>query len=883
MAINENLNIKINADTSGFKKGLSSVKDGISGLMGSLGLIGGAVGLVMLGKKAIGLASDLTEVQNVVDTTFGAMSSKVDNFAKNALASFGLSELSAKKFSSTMGAMLKSSGLSGNGLLTMSTNLTALSGDMASFYNLKPEEAFDKLRAGIAGETEPLKQLGVNMSVANLEAFALSSGIKKSYDAMSEAEKMALRYNYIMSVTSDAQGDVSKTSGTWANQIRLLSENWNIFLGTLGGAFIGFLTPVLSGLNTLLSYLNTVFLAFKKLFAIMGGKTSSSGIASATDAQNGLNTATDKGTGITDANAKAAKKGTKALEDEKDAAKGVSSSFDKFNDITPNKKSSKDKSGADAGAGGVSFALDDPYKLDFGQQEPPDTSWVDTYIEKLNGLKNLNVVQDLLGIFAEISNITSKVWDNIKPDFEASFSNLFSGLGTLGNAIWNDGVIGLGGSLISSLRGWFEQNSSNIQSDLTTNFQNIFSGIFSIGNVFGNIGEIISSSIDSATPAIIDAFTSMVTAAYTVFDTSAFIITDAFAKIWKSIDDWVSSNKEKLKEALTGFWTESANTSNVFFKIITDVFNSLKGFWERWGQDILNIILKPLQTLGNMVLETWNKFVLPVWNKIVDWLKKIWDDSLKGMVDEVLGFVGRVAEVFNTIWGILGPILETAWANITNAFRVAFNLILDIIMPIIQWIIDLIKSIMKILNGVIDFIMGVFTGDWKRAWEGIKKVFEGIWDGVKNTFKMVFNIAIGVVEGFINTAIGLINSFMRNINLAIKAINSIPGVNIPLLGSIPDVRLPKLAKGGMAYGEVAAVVGDNFNARQDPEVISPLSKLKDIMVEALIQKEIIGGNGNGETRIVLTLENGETLVDMLINPMNNKAKNLGYSPVFKPA
>ena len=179
--------------------------------------------IIEFGKAAIGVASDLNEVQNVVDTTFGTDGAiKINEWARNAAESFGESELQAKQFTSTLGAMFKSMGVGQADMEEMSMSLAGLAGDMASFYNLDPTEAFEKLRSGISGETEPLKQLGINMSVANLEAFALSEGITKAYTSMTQAEQATLRYQYIMSATADAQGDFANTSDSLANQQRIL-------------------------------------------------------------------------------------------------------------------------------------------------------------------------------------------------------------------------------------------------------------------------------------------------------------------------------------------------------------------------------------------------------------------------------------------------------------------------------------------------------------------------------------------------------------------------------------------------------------------------------------------------------------------------------------
>ena len=179
--------------------------------------------VIEFGKAAVGVASDLNEVQNVVDTTFGTAGAiKINEWAKNAAEAFGESELQAKQFTSTLGAMFKSMGVGQADMEEMSMSLAGLAGDMASFYNLDPTEAFEKLRSGISGETEPLKQLGINMSVVNLEAFAMSEGITKSYQEMTQAEQATLRYQYIMSATADAQGDFADTSDSLANQQRIL-------------------------------------------------------------------------------------------------------------------------------------------------------------------------------------------------------------------------------------------------------------------------------------------------------------------------------------------------------------------------------------------------------------------------------------------------------------------------------------------------------------------------------------------------------------------------------------------------------------------------------------------------------------------------------------
>ena len=203
--------------------------------------------VIEFGKAAIGVASDLNEVQNVVDTTFGTDGAiKVNEWARNAAESFGESELQAKQFTSTLGAMFKSMGVGQADMEEMSMSLAGLAGDMASFYNLDPTEAFEKLRSGISGETEPLKQLGINMSVVNLEAFAMAEGITKSYQEMTQAEQATLRYQYIMSATADAQGDFANTSDSLANQQRILQLEVQTLAAEIGQDLMPIAQEVLS-------------------------------------------------------------------------------------------------------------------------------------------------------------------------------------------------------------------------------------------------------------------------------------------------------------------------------------------------------------------------------------------------------------------------------------------------------------------------------------------------------------------------------------------------------------------------------------------------------------------------------------------------------------
>ncbi|WP_049894987.1 phage tail tape measure protein [Paenibacillus antibioticophila] len=229
------------------QKSFGIMKNAAAGGMVALG-----VGMAYAGKVGLDLASDLTEVQNVVDVTFGKGAEQINEFAQSTLKAFGLSELSAKQYSGTLGALMKASGVSSDHLITMSENLTALAGDFASFHNLDPAESFEKIKSGISGETEPLKALGINMSVANMEAFALSKGIKTAYSKMDQASQTMLRYNYLMEMSKDAQGDFARTQDSYANQQKLFGESFKQLAGNIMSAALPAFTKLYEKGNQLI-------------------------------------------------------------------------------------------------------------------------------------------------------------------------------------------------------------------------------------------------------------------------------------------------------------------------------------------------------------------------------------------------------------------------------------------------------------------------------------------------------------------------------------------------------------------------------------------------------------------------------------------------------
>lgn len=231
--------------------GINSIIDGVTGSI----------------SESIELASDLVETQNVVDVTFEDSASTINKWAQEALNAYGITETKAKQYSSTLGAMLKSMGIADDQVLQMSMDMAGLAADMASFYNLDHDTAFEKIRSGISGENEPLKALGINMSVANLNAFALEKGMNKAFDKMTQAEQATLRYQYLLEATKDAQGDFARTGDSFSNEMRKLQTNLDRIKTEFGKGLLGVVTPAISLLNNVLSDKSYQQTAIEKIYS----------------------------------------------------------------------------------------------------------------------------------------------------------------------------------------------------------------------------------------------------------------------------------------------------------------------------------------------------------------------------------------------------------------------------------------------------------------------------------------------------------------------------------------------------------------------------------------------------------------------------------------
>lgn len=280
-------------------KSIKSTRSGFRGLASTIGKFYATYLLVMraVGKigSAVDLASQLTEVQNVVDTTFGDMASKVDDFTKTSIQDFGMSELTVKQISSRFQALGTSIGISSeqvaNGtavankalmsqnntlykttdsMADMSLNLTRLAGDMASFYDVDQADVAKSLQSIFSGTIAPLRRYGLDLTQATLSEWAMKNGLDANIKSMTQAEKVLLRYNYVMANTQAAQGDFAKTANTWANSVRVLKQEFQAWGSIIGSVVINALKPFVQALSKVMlkviSFTRTVADALGAIF-----------------------------------------------------------------------------------------------------------------------------------------------------------------------------------------------------------------------------------------------------------------------------------------------------------------------------------------------------------------------------------------------------------------------------------------------------------------------------------------------------------------------------------------------------------------------------------------------------------------------------------------
>ncbi|MEK4453895.1 hypothetical protein [Paenibacillus sp. FSL L8-0506] len=925
------IDLDLELNYGAFQRQLEGIAGTANGLVGSAfkglgGIIAGAFavgGLVKFGREAINLASDLQEVQNVVNVTFGSMTNQINSWSSNLIDSFGLSELSAKKYASTMGAMLKSSGISGKAMTEMSVNLTELAADMASFYNLATDDAYYKVFSGMAGETEPLKQLGVNMSVVNMEAYAMSQGITKSWMSMTQAEQQMLRYGYLLKVTGDAQGDFARNGQSWANQIRIMGEQWNIFKGSMGAGFINILTPIIKGINWLIAKLQVAAAYFKAFTALLFGDASQNGGAGMAGVSSGIE---DTAGAVGDVGSAAKDTGKKAKKAANDI-KGSLAGFDQLNTLADKTASSLGDAGdAASGVGGADLSgmaagVGFGGAIDLGSLDV-DT---DPYTAKLKSLID-TTKSWFSGLWSDVSSGWAGMAPAVQPfiDMMTPIKASLSGMKDSLVDIWQNTLAPMGayllGDFIPSLVVGFTQNFAPVianalvgafdlvdrtLANLAVTMNDLFvntwlPNVEIVKNAMLEAMPSIASSLDSLIQGSIlpaadfflngfilpvvktmseeftPVFTDTAVHAIGIFsDTlSNFVnmandlwqntllpnftrlrdvileiippIANAFNKIINSIllpfvdfmaNKFIMPIYKAFMETLVPIFTdvlvwafkEASDaftwfvdlivdiyetifepTFNLIRDIVMDVLDSLKAAWDDHGKKILDGLSKFLDNTKKTFQKLWDEVLKPIIQPFLQTLKDIWNDTLKGLIDKAIDLVFKLTEAAIEIYnGFIQPIIDAVVKYLGPIVVDTFTSMYKSVKTIIGWLGDVLSGFMTILDGLIDFITGVFTGNWSKAWTGVKTIFKGVFESLYGIVKTPLNMIIDAINVVID-ALNSISIDIPEIDVFGKKVGGGSfGINLD--------RIPRLAKGGIVSTPTLAQIGE-----AGPEAVVPL-------------------------------------------------------------
>ena len=650
--------------------------------------------IVGFGKECLDLGSDLAEVQNVVDVAFGpTVSKKINSFAKSAAQSFGLSETMAKKYAGTFGSMATAFGFSQDQAADMSTQLTGLAGDVASFYNISQDEAYTKLKSVFTGETESLKDLGVVMTQTALDSYAMANGFGKTTAQMSEAEKVALRYSFVQNQLSNAAGDFARTSDSWANQTRILALQFDSLRASIGQGLINLFQPIIVQVNALLKKIVGLSSAFVKLTELLTGKKSSdNGVADTADmaakADDNMSGAAKSASTLTK-NTKAAGKAAKK------AAKEMFglASWDELSNNTSSKSDNKDASSkaATGSSGGSTSKAPSGSALDDTTKSAGKLSTaLDAVRKKFDELKKLFVKGFQIGL-----GNTSSVFKSIKNELKSigkTFQSIFTdpGLLTAASNCVNKIVLALGkitgsiasigltiaDNLLGGISLYLKQHKKDLIEDLTA----LFNITGEIATIVGNFSVVLAQIATVFRSKDAKLITASIISIFAEAVTNVAVLVAKFGKdVLNLITSPIIANKDAIKKALSNtiapvskiIQSISAVWSNTWTKIqtfynqhISPLFATITGSVTQWIQTFLN---------------GYNQHIAPVLSAFATKFKAVMEQYVQPAINAVIDAFGDFVDVVAAVWkAALQPLVNWCIAKIVPVFAKLFKTAGDI-------------------------------------------------------------------------------------------------------------------------------------------------------------------------------------------------------------
>lgn len=865
-----------------------SQMSGITGLAKKAGAaLAGAFAvskIVDFGKKCLELGSDLAEVQNVVDVTFPNMTAQVDEFAKSAAQSFGLSETMAKRYTGTFGAMAKAFGFTEKQAYEMGTTLTGLAGDVASFYNLSQDEAYTKIKSVFTGETESLKDLGVVMTQTALDSYAMANGFGKTTSKMTEAEKVALRYAFVQDQLLAAQGDFARTSGSWANQVRILQLQFDSLKASIGQGLINLFTPIIKTVNTLIGKLATLANAFKSFTELITGQKSSGSSTVASPVSDLANTAGDAEDGLENASGAAddlSKSTNNVGSAAKKAAKQLRSlmGFDQINKLDKKTDTTTTNNKKGTGTGSLGDTVD------FGNLAEGETvaDKVNDKFTKMfeNILKYVEpTLKALKKLYNEgLSRLGNFAWGALK-DFYNGFLVpvgkwvMGKGLPEFINAL-NDGLMNVNfdkiRAALNDLWKALTPFAINVGEGLLWFWKNV---LVPLGTWTAN--EVVPRFLTTLSTAI-KIVNSILTALQPLFQwfwdsvlqplaqwTGGIFLTvwDGINNVLQKFADWCSANPEIIQTVaivIASFFAawkimEFVSMAAGFITTLVNIIGSIHSAagalsLVKAGISALvgalggpfTIAIAAAIAVGVLLWKNWDT-VKEKCAQLRDWVVAKTVALKDGAVVAFHTLVENIKEAMKAIVNCVKEKWEkvkTKFSEFSTWLHGVFNkdwsknfgILGKTLNTFLKGVKDVWEDIKTVFRGVVKFINGVFSGDWKKAWEGIRDIFKGVFQGLADIARIPINAIISAFNGVLGVINGVI-SRINSIRFRITVPNWVPGIGGSWWGfdgfGIPQIgTIPFLANGGYVKPNTPqlAMIGDN---KHQGEVVAPEGKMLEM-------------------------------------------------------
>lgn len=698
--------------------------------------------VVDFGKSCLELGSDLAEVQNVVDVTFPSMTAQVDKFAQSAAKSFGLSETMAKQYTGTFGAMAKAFGFTEKQAYDMGTTLTGLAGDVASFYNISQDEAYTKLKSVFTGETESLKDLGVVMTQSALDAYAMANGFGKTTAQMSEAEKVALRYAFVQDQLTAATGDFARTSDSWANQCRIMKLQFDSLKASIGQGLINLFTPVLRVINAVIGKLAVLASAFKSFTELITGKKSSA--QQIADAGNAASTGMDSAAESADNATKSTNKTAGAA---KKAAKEMRSlmGFDKIN-----KLDSKTDSSTPLNGNAV-------HPTDFGSLAQGDTV-IDKTDKKMQGL--INRCKELASLFKKgftigfgdsdkkiesINNSIKNIGKNLKDIFtdkevvnsaNKCADSIALAFGKIAGSFTRIGL-----TFADNLLGGIDKYLENSKDYIKENLVSIFDVSSDIANMVGDFAVAIADILDVLSGDDAKAITGDIIGIFSDGFLGAIALGLKFVRdIANLVITPVIQNVDKIKTAFENILSPIRIVLDTLHQAVKNTFTKINDVYDEHIAPFLDSLAQGISDVVGTFLDGFNTYIAPVLKDLATEFDGTWKRHVQPALDGIMDLLGSVFDLLKVLWeNLLQPLINWIVDNIMPILAPIIKSLGDKFLGLLTTVSDVIKGVTKILKGLIDFLTGVFSGDWKKAFGGLKEIVVGFktafgatWDFIKD-------------------------------------------------------------------------------------------------------------------------------------------------------